>query len=136
MAPSNVEIVRHSLEAFGRGEVEEALALAHEDIVSRRLDPDLAEYRGHDGLLKLVADWTEGFTDWTYEPEEFTERGDHVIVRIHQSGRGAESGVPVEGHNWMVYRVAEGKIVSLAIYTDPESAFAAAATPPRSADRP
>ena len=136
MARSNVEIVRYSLEAFGRGDVDDALTMAHPDIVSRRLDPDLAQYRGHDGLLKLVADWTEGFTDWTFEAEEFTELGDHVVVRIHQSGRGAGSGVPVEGHNWMVYRVAGGKITSLAIYTDPESAFAAAATPPRSADRP
>ena len=135
MARSNVEIVRYSLEAFGRGDVEEALEMAHPDIVSRRVDPDLAEFRGHDGLLKLIADWTEGFTDWSYEPEEFTERGDHVVVRVHQSARGAGSGVPVESHNWMVYRVAEGKIVSLAIYTDPESAFAAA-TGPRSADRP
>jgi ketosteroid isomerase-like protein len=135
MARSNVEVVRHSLEAFGRGDVEEALTLAHPDIVSRRVVPDRAEYRGHDGLLSLIADWTEGFTDWTFEPEEFTELGDHVVVRIRQSGRGAESGVPVEAVNWTVYHVVGGKIVSLGIYTDPESAFAAI-TPPRSGDRP
>ena len=126
MSQQNVEIVRCSLEAFRDGQVEAALALGHPDIVSTRVDPDGAVFHGHDGLLQLMADWTEGFEEWSYRAEEYVDAGDRVVVHIRQWGRGAGSGAPVEADNWIVYAVEGGLITRAHIHSDRAQAYAAA----------
>jgi ketosteroid isomerase-like protein len=126
MSEENVEVVRRALEAFRDGDVEGALALGHPDIVSARVDPDGAVFHGHDGLLQLMADWMEGFEEWSYRAEEYVDAGDQVIVHIRQWGRGAGSGAQVEADNWIVYTVEDGLITWFQIYTDRGQAYAAA----------
>jgi ketosteroid isomerase-like protein len=126
MSKENVEIVRAGLEAFRRGEFAEALEHVHPDMVSRRTDPDDAVFHGRDGLLALMADWTEGFEEWSYRAEEFFDAGDHVVVRLHQWGRGAGSGAPVEGDYWLTYAFEGGMVTRFTIFTDRERAFAEA----------
>jgi ketosteroid isomerase-like protein len=136
MSEENVEIVRAGLEAFRRGDVQEALERVHPEIVSMRTDPDGAVYRGHDGLLELIADWAEGFDEWTYRSEEFIDAGDHVVVRLHQWGRGKGSGAPVESEIWLTYAIADRMITRIGVYPDSEQAFAAAEVTDSSAARP
>jgi ketosteroid isomerase-like protein len=126
MSEENVEIVRRALEAFRDGEVEAALALGHPEMVSTRVDPDGAVFHGHDGLLQLMADWTEGFEEWSYRAEEYVDADDHVVVHIRQWGRGAGSGAPVEADNWIVYAVEDGLITRAHIHSDRAQAYAAA----------
>jgi ketosteroid isomerase-like protein len=125
MSERNVEMVRDALEAFRRGDVDVALEHAHPDLISRRTDPDGAVFHGRDGLLALMADWVEGFEEWTYRAEEFIDAGDHVVVRLHQWGRGAGSGVPVEADFWLTYDFEEGKVRRFTIFPDREGAFEA-----------
>jgi ketosteroid isomerase-like protein len=129
MSQENVEIVRCALDAFGRGDVERALALAHPELVSTRIDPDGAVFHGHDGFLRLFADWVEDFTDYSYRSDEYFDGGDQVVVQVRQRGRGAVSGVPVEGDYWLVFAVAEGSITGLDIYSDKSQAFEAVGLP-------
>jgi ketosteroid isomerase-like protein len=126
MSEQDIEIVRVALEAFRRGDVEAALERVHPEIVSMRTDPDGAVYHGHDGLLELLADWAEGFDEWSYRSEEFIDAGDHhVVVRVHQWGRGKGSGAPVESEIWLTHALADGKITRFGVYPDSEQAFAA-----------
>lgn len=120
-----MEIVRAALDAFARGEVDLTLRHVHPDMVSTRTDPDGAVFHGRDGLLALMADWTEGFAEWSYRAEEFIDAGDHVIVRLHQWATGAESGVPVDGDYWLTYAFDDGMVRRFTIYTDREQAFEA-----------
>jgi ketosteroid isomerase-like protein len=131
MSAENVEIVRAALEAFQRGDVDEALRHVHPDMVSRRTDPDDASFHGRDGLLALMADWTEGFEEWTYRAEEFIDAGDHVVVRLHQRGRGKGSGVMVEGDYWLTYAFEDGLVTRFTIFPDRERAFHEAGVAPR-----
>ena len=126
MSGEDVEVVRRSLEAFRDGDVEGAIALGHPDIVGTRVDPDGAVFHGRDGILRLMADWMEGFEDWSYRAEEYVDAGDQVLVHIRQWGRGAGSGVQVEADNWIVYAVEDGLITRLQIYSDRAQAYAAA----------
>jgi ketosteroid isomerase-like protein len=126
MSEENVRIVRSALEAYRDGDVEAALALGHPEMVSTRIDPDGAVFHGHDGLLRLMADWVEGFEEWSYRAEEYLDTGDLVVVHIRQWGRGAGSGAPVEADNWLVYAVEDGLITRVHIYSDRRSAHAAA----------
>ena len=123
MSDQNVEIVRAALEAFRRGDVDIALEHIHPDMVSKRTDPDGAVFHGRDGLLALMADWVEGFEEWSYRAEEFIDAGDHVVVRLYQWGRGAGSGVPVDGDYWLTYAFEDGKVRRFTIFTDRERAF-------------
>jgi ketosteroid isomerase-like protein len=123
MSEENVEIVRAALEAFRQGEVDEALEHVHPDMVSRRVDPDGAVFHGRDGLLALMADWVEGFEEWSYRAEEFIDAGDHVVVRLHQWGRGAGSGAMVDGDYWLTYAFEGGKVRPFTIFSDRERAF-------------
>jgi ketosteroid isomerase-like protein len=123
MSEQNVEIVRAALEAFRRGEVDIALEHAHPDMVSKRIDPDGAVFHGRDGLLALMADWVESFEDWSYRAEEFIDAGEHVVVRVHQSGRGAGSGAMVDGDIWLTYAFEHGKVKRFTLFADRERAF-------------
>ena len=123
MSDENVEIVRAALEAFRRGDVDEALEHIHPDMVSRRTDPDDAVFHGRDGLLALMADWTEGFEEWSYRAEEFFDAGDQVVVRLHQWGRGKGSGVMVDGDYWLTYVFQEGSVTHFTVFLDRERAF-------------
>jgi ketosteroid isomerase-like protein len=127
MSEQNVEIVRAALEAFRRGDVDTALEHAHPDMISKRTDPDGAVFHGREGLLALMADWVEGFEEWSYRAEEFIDAGDHVVVRLHQWGKGVGSGVPVDGDYWITYAFEDGKVRSFTIFTDKERAFEEAA---------
>lgn len=123
MSQENIEIVRAALEAFRHGRVDEALERIHPQMVSRRTDPDDAVFHGRDGLLALMADWTEGFDEWSFRAEEFFDQGDHVVVRLHQWGRGKGSGVMVDGDYWLTYVFDEGLVTRFTIFLDRERAF-------------
>jgi ketosteroid isomerase-like protein len=124
----NVEIVRAAFEAFERGDIEGALEFTHPDLVSSRVHPDGAVFRGRDGFRRMLAEWLEDFTEWSSRGEEFIDAGDQVIVKQHQWGRGAASGAPVEADWWMVYTLAAGKITRLDIYATEAEALEATAT--------
>jgi ketosteroid isomerase-like protein len=123
MSRRNVEIVRESLEAFQRGDVDAALAVARPDLVCTRHDPDGAVFHGHDGFLALVADWIEGWTEWSFRGDEYVDLGDEVVVRMHQWGQGAGSGAAVEGVFWLVFGMAEGLVARFDIYNDEAEAL-------------
>jgi ketosteroid isomerase-like protein len=123
MSEENVEMVRAALEAFRRGEVDTALKHAHPEMVSERIDPDGAVFHGREGLLALVADWAEGFEEWSFRAEEFIDAGDHVVVRVHQWGRGAGSGAMVDGDIWLTYAFEDGKVKRFMLFADRERAF-------------
>ena len=95
MSRENVELARRSLEAFAGGDIEGALAVAHPELLATRVHPDGAVFHGPEGLLRMVSDWVEGFSEWSFTADEFIDAGEHVVVRQHQRGLGAGSGVPV-----------------------------------------
>jgi ketosteroid isomerase-like protein len=125
-----VEIVRAALDAFRRGEVELAFEHLHPDLVSTRSDPDGAVFHGRDGLLALMADWVEGFDEWSYEAEEFIDAGEHVVVRLHQWGRGVGSGARVDTDTWLTYAFEDDQVIRFSIFVDRERALAEAGVTP------
>ena len=126
MSQGNVEIVRRAFAAFERGDLTALLDLMADDLVTHRIDPDDAVYRGKEGFLKATAEWTEDFDDWTLTAEEFLDGSDGVLVRVRQTARGRVSGVPVESLMWFDMRVHEDRIVRVTFHTDRARAFEAA----------
>jgi ketosteroid isomerase-like protein len=121
MSEENVEIVRQGYEAanaFQRGELSsEALA--------ELLDPQI-EFHWHAGrtmpdepqhLLgapEVIGFWEQmrsAWVDLVAEPLELIGApDDRVLVSVRQSGRGRESGVPIEAHAFVVWTIRDGRV--------------------------
>ncbi len=123
MSQENVEIIRGVFEAFQRGDVSGMLDLMTDDMVTHRIEPDDAIYHGKEGFFQATADWIEGFDDWTATAEEFIDGGDAVLVQVHQTARGAGSGVPVESRLWFVFAIRDGKVARLSFHLRKAEAF-------------
>jgi ketosteroid isomerase-like protein len=116
-----VELVRRVTEAAERGDRAAFLDGYSREVVVEQAPPipDARTYRGHEGLGKALSDWKKVFGEVVMTAEDFTDAGeDQVIVRVHQEGRGAGSGIPVSFDTWYLYTVAGGKIVHLRMFSE------------------
>ena len=79
--------------------------------------PDSATYRGHDGVAKLFSEWSESFDDLRFDPEEFIDAGDDVVVAVLRlSGRIRGSGEEVTMPETHVWTMRDGKGVECREY--------------------
>jgi ketosteroid isomerase-like protein len=128
MSRENVEVVRRTMEAFAEGDEQAFLEGFDSDVVIQQTAPipDARSYEGHEGVVQALADWNEVFGDLVMSAEELTDcENENVLVRIHQTARGAGSGVPVEFDTWFVYRVSGGKVSRLEMFNEREQALEA-----------
>jgi ketosteroid isomerase-like protein len=141
MSQENVEVVRQGFEAFERGvdvfrqgvveasergELDLMLDLFTDDLITYRADPDGARYEGKIGFLHATADWTEEFSEWQVLPEEFTDLGERVLVRVRQVAQGRSSGIRVEEDFWFLFELTGRKVSKLSFYSRHAEALQAA----------
>jgi uncharacterized protein len=128
MASANVEQMRRGYEAFNRGDYEQVLTLVDPDVGARERteSPDPREFHGRAQMLDALKSLREEFDDYRMEPVEFLEGDNYLIVIIRQSGRGRLSGVPVEGDLAHLWRLRDGRGVSLRAFSTKEEALEAA----------
>jgi ketosteroid isomerase-like protein len=129
MSHENVEMVRHVYDAFLRGDWKS---------MSELIDPD-AEFRGTVGGLDegRVARGVQGFRQvfekedleaWDerrFEPEDFIDADDCVVVLQREYRRGRGSGVELETETAVVFEVRGGRILRIQGYMDRVSALEA-----------
>jgi ketosteroid isomerase-like protein len=122
MSQENVEIVRRAYDAFLRSD---------RNSISELVDPDF-EFRGTVGGLEegRIARGEQQFMEvfekedldaWEerrFEPEDFIDAGDCVVVlqREYRLGRG--SGVELETETAVVFEVRGGRVVRIQGYMD------------------
>ena len=117
MPQENLEIVRQIYQAFAAGGIEAALPyLAPNGVLHPFAEwPGPSEYRGRDGLRRLLAEWTENFDDFEFEIHDIRAVGDRVLLLAEMVGRIRGSGVPVRqplGAIWSDFRddqIGEGR---------------------------
>ena len=126
MSQEDVDLVRGAFDAWQRGDADEALEASSDDLITYRADPDGATYRGKKGFFEALADWVEGFSEWSVEPIEYVDTGGSVIVRVRQRARGEISGIAVEEEFWFVHDVRGQRISKISFYSRRDDAFAAA----------
>jgi ketosteroid isomerase-like protein len=123
-----VDNIRRGYEVLNREGVEAALDLGFIDphVVVRESEavPDAETYRGHDGMRRFLGTLFETFDDLSYEPEEFFDLGDRVLVGVRTVGRGRGSGVPIDVVIWHLWwESSPGVASALQIFNDRERAF-------------
>src|SRR5215216_916223 len=127
MSQENVEIVRRAHEAYERGDLAEMVKDFDSGAITYREVPDGATFHGPEGLSQMIADWVEGFDEFTFTTQELIDANDHqVVVGTHQTAVGAQSGVPIEADFWFVHTLRNAKVTRLDIVASKARALEAA----------
>jgi ketosteroid isomerase-like protein len=129
MSQENVEIVRRSLDAFSRGDLEgvrETLAPGFEMHPSGRFMDTQRVYRGREGWNDFWGDFRAAWEDVSVNIERIEAIDDRVLTLGEISGKGRESGVEVETEAAWLYAVADGLIVQLRTFVTWAEALEAA----------
>jgi ketosteroid isomerase-like protein len=126
MSQENVEIVKAAYDAFNREDWDASLKAAapgFEMDFSRAVGP----WRGVFGLdqsRRLMEEFSETWESARWEPDEFIEAGDLVVVPLtgHLKGRG---GIEVVGHTAWVWTIRNGAIDRAEMYQERQDALEA-----------
>jgi len=117
----NLDLVRSLYAAWNRRDVDEWLSFLAPDIVFRPVPTftDSQERRGLDAMRRWIAEWSEVWADdYTTHAESIREYGDAVIALLRFTGHARASGVEIGGGIFEVFRFRDGKIASVAHFTD------------------
>jgi ketosteroid isomerase-like protein len=124
----NVRVVQETIGAWERGDMDAVRAVvpADAEITSNEMGVNTGIYRGFEGLVTWTGEWLGAFEDWEQELRSFKPVGErHVLVDVHQSGKGAGSGVPVAMDLIYMCEIENGQLVRFHLYPDEERALAA-----------
>lgn len=112
MSEENVEVVRKGWKAFLDGGVDATLVYYAENCVCEDFPelPDHATYEGREGVRRRNHQFIESWDDLTFDPVEFLDAGDQVVVVALLHGHGKGSSTPMDGVAAFVYEVRNGKI--------------------------
>jgi uncharacterized protein len=124
MSEANVEALRSGYAALNRGDLSVVLDLLDPEIEWHEPATSLegGSHRGRDGFERFLRGWLESFDGFRVEPEQVVERGNELVVVVHQTGTGRSSGLPVETRLAHVWTVADGKAVRWEAVQDHEAA--------------
>jgi len=116
--PSAIETVRAIYDAFGRRDVDAALARIASDVTfmpsgtaSRlgRTEP----YHGHDGIRQYFADVADVWEELTLHADDIRSTAEGVVVFGHVTGTAG--GEPFEASAIWIWRVRDGKAIPMRV---------------------
>src|SRR4051794_20834983 len=124
MSEENVEVVRASMEAAERGEVELALSYYSESVVFQPLVA--GPYHGRAGVAEQMLTWMQEFDDYWFDSEQYLDAGDRVVLLWRQGGVGKTSGIRVENEGGTVFNVENDLIQHAQVFAERAQALEAA----------
>ena len=125
MSQENVEVIRSLHEDWLRGD----MGLDRLDPEISMVEPDVlpgsVSVHGFDAVRRYIESFTKHWEDIRFEPEEFIDADDSVVVVARLVGRGKRSGVEVTRRWAYVWTVRGGKALSMVGYADRAEALKA-----------
>jgi ketosteroid isomerase-like protein len=128
MASENVEMIKRNYEALDRGEPESVLdTIAPEFEIGVRAVPEAApDVKGPEALLAVVDQIRNVFGDVRWQPREFVDLGDRVLVRTRIAGSVGDTQIPIQQDLGHLFTVDAGLITRMDIFRTWDEARAAA----------
>jgi ketosteroid isomerase-like protein len=129
MSQENMEVVRRSYEHVERTR-EFPRELLHPDFVW-----DTTTFRGGmrpqtcvglDEANQWLAEWLEGFDNWSLDVEEVFDAGDQVVAIVLQRANAKHGGLGVEMRFGQVWTFRNGLVARIDMYADRDEALEAA----------
>jgi ketosteroid isomerase-like protein len=125
---ARTDIVRRAHDALNRGDAEGLAELCAPDfrldMSDRVFNPEV--YSGHDGIRRFMAEVQEVWEAFTWEPTEVKETDDVVLALVHSVGHARGSGLDIDRHSAMLWRISGVTLLELIFYRDPSAARRAA----------
>jgi ketosteroid isomerase-like protein len=127
MSQENVEIVRQSLEAYGRRDIGALREINHPDL---ELDWSASRgwqarvFRGFEDALGFMTEYFEVFDEIVFDTVDFIETGEFVVVANVARQRGRD-GIEVFARSALVFTVRDGRISRICLYQETEQALEA-----------
>ncbi|MCW3032805.1 MAG: uncharacterized protein QOK19_2133 [Solirubrobacteraceae bacterium] len=126
MSQENVEIIRALYEDWLRG-----------DIGIDKLDPEIAMFEsttlpgavsavGIEAVRRYMESFAKYWEEIRFEPQEYIEAGEQVLVVARLVGRGKASGVAVERIWAYVWTLRSGRVLRMDGYASRDEALQAA----------
>ncbi|TMK40476.1 MAG: nuclear transport factor 2 family protein [Actinobacteria bacterium] len=127
MSQQNVEIVRRVYDALNRREWDAALRETHPDFeMTTQRGPDAGTLRPRQAVQRFGEEYIAMFDSMVFEPKEFLEHGDQVVVLVTRRARPRGGSVDIVVRNGHLWTVRDGTILSMKSFPDPEEALKAA----------
>ena len=128
MSEENVEIVRRGFTATVNADWASALDTLAQDAEIHDFDtPDAGIYHGRDGYFAWLENWSESWDSWRVENLDIRPaRDDQVVALFRMIAKGGASGVEVERHDAILYRLKGDQIVRMEYFNDQPKALEAA----------
>jgi ketosteroid isomerase-like protein len=129
VSTENLETVQRVLEAFNEKGVDGVIPYIDAEFVAVT-PPDLASepdtYRGRDGIRRWFDSFYEVMDEIRWEPREFHEAGDRVLVEFTLRARGKTTGLDFGQNAVMLWELRDDKATRVDLYPTLDEAKAAA----------
>jgi ketosteroid isomerase-like protein len=128
MSQENVEIARQGYEALNRDGVDGALRFLDREIEFVPIPdalPDAEHFHGHDGVRAWFEKIAEVFVILGWEPREYIDAGDRLVVEVTIKGRFKATDIPGDLVYYQAWTIRNGRAVHLESYLDRSQALAA-----------
>jgi uncharacterized protein len=119
MSTENLEAARRGFEALDRGGVEKFLEFIDpqfEMTTPADMTVEPATYKGHEGMRRYFESFYEIMDEVRFEPQEFIDAGDRVVVPAQLVARGRDTGIEAVQQLTMVWTLREGKAIGCETY--------------------
>jgi ketosteroid isomerase-like protein len=126
MSQENLEIVKRAVAAVNRRDIEAVNLLMAPgcEIIPLRAAVDSTAYRGADAAARWFAALDESWESVTAQMATFREGPGWVLALGRVQARGRSSGATLDVNAAAVWRLRDGLITSIGIYTDRDRALA------------
>ncbi len=129
MSEENVQIVRRGLEAFNRGDLDEALEMLDPRVEVKTLLSGSA--RGHDEVRAVILERENEMGAVRYFPKDLIDAGDTIVGVVRAAGKGRFSGIsdtdfPAGQQLAFVWTFRDGLVVRQEMFSTKDEALEAA----------
>jgi ketosteroid isomerase-like protein len=127
VAREQIEIVKRSMDAWNRGDVDSMVAAAAPDseyAISER-NPNSRLLHGREEIADYLRDWHDTIHGLHYEIAELHDVGDTVVLLGTMTGRAGEDGPEITAELGFVLRFEGTQVVRTEEYLDTREALAA-----------
>ena len=127
MSQENVDIVRRVYDFLNRRDWEGVFRDAHPDFeMTTQRGPTAGTRRGQEVVQGFVEEYMGSFEDLIWEPEQFFDGGDQIVVFVKIRSRPRGGNVDMEVRIGNLWTIRDGAILSLKTYPVREEALEAA----------
>jgi ketosteroid isomerase-like protein len=126
--PSDIELLQTLFEAVNSEDIERVLALTHDDFevaVPPELSTEPDVYRGVDGMRRYWESFQEALEEIRFQPGRVADTGRGVLVEMHVTARGRQTGIRVDQELVGIWEMRDGKAHHIRVFPSLDGALEA-----------